>query len=169
MKNYQIEIKWAVAFVVMTLLWMTAEKWLGLHSQHIEQHVIYTNLIAIPAIAIYVFALNDKKNNYYQGRMTYTQGFWCGFLITAIVTVLSPLTQYITSTLITPEYFPNAIAYSVKTGELTPEQAEGYFNLKNYIKQGLIGAPVMGLITTVIVAFFTRSKSSPSVGLKPKD
>ena len=158
MKNLKIEIKWAIIFATMTLLWMLIEKATGLHDTHIDKHMVYTNFIAIPAIAVYVFALLDKRKNHYHEKMTYMQGFVCGLIITLIVTILSPLTQYITSTFITPDYFQNAIAYGVSTEKITQEAAEGYFNLENYIIQGLIGAPVMGLLTTAIVAIFTRKK-----------
>lgn len=155
MKNITIEIKWALVFVVMSLAWMLLERLTGLHDAHIDKHAIYTNFIAIPAIAVYVFALLDKRKNFYQGKMTYRQGFISGMIITGIVTLLSPLTQYITTVAITPGYFPNAIQYAVAQGSMTQEEAESYFSLKNYIVQGLIGAPVMGLMTTAGVAFFT--------------
>jgi hypothetical protein len=158
MKNIRIEIKWAIIFAIMSLVWMALEKAAGLHDAHIDKHVVYTNFVAIPAIAVYVFALLDKRKNFYYGKMTYMQGFICGLVITAFVTILSPLTQYITSTFITPDYFQNAIDYSVATGKTTQEAGEAYFNLENYIIQGLIGAPVMGVLTSVIVAFFTRKK-----------
>ncbi|WP_113922564.1 DUF4199 domain-containing protein [Cognataquiflexum aquatile] len=156
MKNIKIEIKWAIIFALMTLLWMVLERSVGLHDTHIDKHAVYTNFIAIPAISVYVFALLDKRKSFYHGKMTYLQGFICGLIITLFVTVLSPLTQYITSTIITPDYFENAIAYGVSIGKITPEAAEDYFNLENYIIQGLIGAPFMGLITTALVAIFTR-------------
>ncbi|MCS4434765.1 DUF4199 domain-containing protein [Aquiflexum gelatinilyticum] len=158
MKNIKIEIKWAIIFAIMTLLWMVLEKAVGLHDAHIDKHVIYTNFIAVPAIAVYVFGLLDKRKNFYHGKMTYLQGFISGMIITAFVTVLSPLTQYITSTFITPDYFQNAIAYGVSSGKTTQEAAEAYFNLENYIIQGLIGAPIMGLLTTAIVSIFTQKK-----------
>lgn len=160
MNKIKIEIKWAIIFVVMTLIWMILEKLAGLHDEHIDKHPIFTNFIAIPAIAIYVFALLDKRKNFYKGAITYKQGFITGLIITAIVTVLSPLTQYITSTIITPEYFPNMISYSVETGKLTQEAAEEYFNLKNYLLEVIIGTPIMGILTTAIVAIFTRKKSA---------
>lgn len=158
MKSFRFEIKWAVIFTVMSLAWMAFEKMMGWHDQHIDKHATYTNFVAIPAIAVYVLALLDKRKNHYGGHMSYAQGFMSGLVITAIVTLLSPLTQYITSTVITPEYFPNAIKHAVSTGSMTQEAAEEYFSLKNYIIQGLIGAPVMGVITTLIVAIFTRKK-----------
>ncbi len=156
MTKFRIEIKWAVLFVIMTLIWMFFEKLIGLHGKHIDKQAIYTNFIAIPAIAVYVFALLDKRKNFYSGQMTYKQGFISGLIITLIVTILSPLTQILTSELITPEFFPNAINYSVSTSYFTQEAAEKFFSLKNYIIQGLIGAPIMGIITTAIVAIFTR-------------
>jgi hypothetical protein len=159
MKKYSIEIKWAIIFVVMSLAWMMIEKLAGLHSTQISKHAIFTNFIAIPSVIIYVLALLDKKKNYYRGNMSYKQGFISGLVITLIVTLLSPITQYITSTLITPEYFPNVIHYSVSSGKMTQAEADSFYNLKSYILQGLIGAPVMGLITTAIVAIFTKSKN----------
>ena len=159
MKQYNIEIKWAIAFVLMTLVWMLLERLSGLHHQHIDKHEIYTNFIALPAIAIYVFALLDKRKNFYGGTMSYKQGFISGLIITLIVTAFSPLTQYITSTIITPDYFPNAIKYAVDAQKMTQQEANDFFNLKNYIVQGLIGAPIMGLVTTAIVAIFTRKTS----------
>lgn len=160
MNKIKIEIKWALIFVGMSLLWMLLEKLVGLHSTHIDKHMYFTNLVAIPAILIYVFALIDKKKNAYEGHMTFKQGFISGLIITAIVALFSPLTQWITSTLITPEYFPNVIAYSVESGyHKSLEEAEAYFNLKNYIMQSFIGAIVMGILTSAIVAFFVRSKN----------
>ena len=158
MNNIKIEIKWAVIFVIMTLLWMWMERLTGLHSSHIDKHAIFTNFIAIPAIAIYVFALLDKRKNFYHGIMTYKQGFISGLIISLILTILSPLTQYITSTIITPEYFTNVINYAVDQGKLSREAAENYFNLKSYMFQVLIATPIMGIITTAIVAIFTRKK-----------
>lgn len=159
MKNFKIEFKWAIVFAVMQLVWLLLERITGLHSNHIDKHVIVTNFIAIPAIAIYVFAFLDKRKNFYQGIMTYKQGFKTGVILTLIVTVLTIGTQYIISTIITPEYFPNMIEYAVREGKLTQEAAEETFNLKSYMIQAPIGSLVMGLLTTAIVALFTRKKS----------
>lgn len=156
MGKYKIEVKWAILFVVMSLLWMLLEKLTGLHDKHIDVQAIYTNFVAIPAIAVYIFALLDKRKNFYSGIMTYKQSFISGLIITLIVTVLSPVTQLITSYLITPDFFTNAIQYSVKTNYFTQEAAEKFFNIRNYIIQGLIGAPIMGILTTAIVSIFVR-------------
>ena len=159
MNSIKIEIKWGVLFILVGLIWMVFEKTMGWHDVHIDKHATYSMFIAPIAIAIYVFALLDKKRNFYGGKMSYKQGFVAGLLITLVVVVLSPLSQYITSTYITPDYFTNVIEYSVSTGQMDQQAAEDYFNLKNYLIQSVIGAAVMGLITSAVVAFFVRSKS----------
>lgn len=138
---------------------MVFEKTMGWHDVHIDKHSTYSLFFAPIAIAIYVFALLDKKRNFFGGKMSFKQGFIAGLIITLLVVILSPLSQYITSTFITPDYFKNVIDYSVSSGQMEREAAEEYFNLQSYMLQSVIGAAVMGTVTSVIVAFFVRSKS----------
>lgn len=156
MQSRRIEIKWAIIFTAMMLLWMLGERLTGLHGEHIDQHYIYTNFVAIPAILIYVLALRDKRKNFYHGTMTYQQGFLTGLIMTVFITLLTPLTQYIISEIISPGYFTNAIDYAIETENMTPQKAKDFFNLKSYILQATIGAFVMGLVTTAVVAIFMR-------------
>lgn len=158
MKKYTLEIKWALIFMAMSLVWMWLEKLSGLHSQHIGKHHIYTNFIAIPAIAVYVLALIEKRKKFYHDNMTWLQGFICGLIITLFVTMLNPLVQIITAKLITPEFFQNIIKYSVEKGKMTTDVAESYFSLLSYIIKGLLGTPIMGVITSALVSFFIRRR-----------
>ena len=156
LRNRTIEMKWAFFFIMMMLLWMVMEKLVGLHDVYIDQHAVYTNFVAIPAILIYFFALRDMRETFYKGKMTYTQGLVSGLIITAIVTVITPALQFVTSTFITPEYFQNASEYAVSQGMMSAEQAAEYFNTNSYIIQASIGAPIMGIMTSLIVAGFTK-------------
>lgn len=156
MKNTAIEIKWAIIFTLMGLIWVWLEKMVGLHSTHIDQHPVYTNFVAIPAILIYVLALLDKRKRDYQGRMTYGQGLKSGLIITLFVTLLSPASQILVAEWISPAFFGNAIKHAVDSGLMTVTEAENFFNLKNYLIQAVIGAPVMGVITSLLVAIFVK-------------
>lgn len=161
MKNRKIEIKWAVIFSIMGLLWMVLEKLCGLHSTYIDYHLYLTNLFAIPAIIIMVMALKDKKKNFYNGQITYKQGLISGIILSILIALISPLTQWITSYVITPEYFPNVIKRSVEIGYYkTTEDAQANFNYKNYAIQGAIGALIMGIVTTAIAMIFIRTKKN---------
>lgn len=158
MKNIKIEIKWAIYFTLMSLVWMLLEKLSGLHGTYIDYHLYLTNLFVIPAIWFMVLALKDKKNFFYNCDMSYKQGLISGIIISAIIALLSPLTQWITSYVITPEYFPNVIKRSVELGYYkTSIEAEANFNYKNYAIQSTIFAFVFGVITTAITMIFLRT------------
>lgn len=163
MKTVKIEIKWAIIFSIMGLLWMVLEKLCGLHSTYIDYHLYLTNLFAIPAIWVMILALKAKKKNFYNGQMSYTQGLLSGIILSVIIALISPLTQWITSYIITPEYFPNVIKRSVELGYYqTTANAEANFNYQNYAIQGAIGALVMGAVTTAIAMIFIRTKKVDS-------
>lgn len=159
MKNIKIEFKWAIIFSLAGLLWMLLEKLAGLHGKYIDYHLYLTNIFAIPAIWIMVMALKDKKKNAYNGYMTYGQGLVSGIILSVIIALISPLTQWVTSYVITPEYFPNVIKRSVELGYFkTTAEAQANFNFKNYAVQGMIGAVMMGIVTTAVTMIFIRSK-----------
>ena len=159
MKNIKIEIKWAIIFSIVGLLWMLLEKLSGLHGKYIDYHLYLTNLFAIPAIWMMVLALIEKKEKYYTGNMTYLQGLISGIILSAFIALLSPLTQWITSYVITPEYFPNVIKRSVEIGYYsTTEEAQANFNYENYAIQGAIFAFIIGAVTTAIAMIFIRTK-----------
>lgn len=158
MKKIGIEIKWGILFIVIQLLWMLGERVAGLHDENIEQHAIITNFFALVAIIVYVVALLDKRKNSYNGKMTWKQGFISGLVITVVVTLLTPLSQYLTSMVISPNHFANMISYTVEIGKMTQETAEAYFNFKSYMIQSIIFAPVVGIVTSAIVAIFTKKK-----------
>jgi len=158
MKKFALEFRWAFIFIVMMLLWMLMEKMTGLHDVHLDKHATYTNFVSIPAMLIYFFALRQKRIRDYGGYMTWTQGFISGVIISLIVSILTPLMQYITTTVITPDYFTNIAEYAVSTGLKTREAAEAYFNLKNYIIQSSMGATFMGVFSSAFVALFTMKK-----------
>ena len=148
----------------MGLLWMLLEKLSGLHGKYIDYHLYLTNLFAIPAIIVMVLALKDKKKNFYSGHMSYKQGLIFGIILSAFIALLSPLTQWITSYVISPEYFPNVIKRSVEIGYYkTIAEAEAQFNYQNYAIQGFIGALGMGIVTTAIAMIFIRTKEKKGI------
>lgn len=133
MKKIKIEIKWAFYYILMTLVWMLAEKLTGLHDAYIDYHMYLTNLFILPSILFMVLALKEKKKKFYDNKMSYSQGFLSGLIITLIITLFSPLTQWIISYVITPEFFTNVIKRSVELGYYSNiAEAEKVFNYSSY-------------------------------------
>jgi hypothetical protein len=48
------------------------------------------------------------------------------------------------------------IAFSVSQGKMSQEEAESFFNFNSYLLQSTLFAPVAGIVTSAIVAIFTR-------------
>lgn len=154
------EIKWAVIFTIVNLLWVSVEKVMGCYSTKIEDHITMTNLFAIPALTIFILALLDKRRKDYNDQMTWMQGFISGSVITLFIVLLSPLAQIVAYKVIAPEYFPNMIDYAVTVKKKDRATVEAFFNLKSYILQSLLGSAIIGLMTAAIVALFVK-KSEP--------
>ena len=159
MKSFLIEIKWAFLFILSILIWMVLERLFGLHDEHIYLHQYITMLYSIVAISVYFLALRNKRENYYNGKITYLQSFISGLIITGIITLFTPITQWIILEIITPDFFENMIQYSFDKGMYESKAAaESYFNYKNYVIQSVIGALILGVVTTAIVSIFIKKK-----------
>jgi hypothetical protein len=159
MKNIKIEFKWAIIFTIMSMLWILLESITGLHDEYIEYHPIYTNLYAIPAILVYVLALRDKKYNFFNGQISFKQIFISGLVLSLIIALFAPLSTFVSVEYLSPDFFDNAISKSVELEMMTQVEANEYFNTSSYMLQSLMFAPIFGIITTLVVGIFLRSKS----------
>lgn len=159
MKKFAIEIKWAIISIIIFLAWMTLEKQLGFHDEKLKWQMVFTLLILFPTFLIYYLALRDKKKNYYQNNMNWKQGFISSIVISFVVAIFSPISQFITHEFITPDYFEKMISLSVESKRMTLEQAQNYFNLSAYIWQSISGGISMGVVIGAIVAYLIRTKT----------
>lgn len=158
MKKFSIELKWGVLFSCVLLAWMSLEKFLGWHDKLIEKHALLTNLFAFPAVLMYILALRDKRENFYDGRISWIRAFATGVLISLVIAALNPLIQYLTLKYISPEYLSNAMEYAISAEKTTAYQAKQDFTMGNYMIQGVLGSIALGTVTSAIVAIFIRKK-----------
>lgn len=152
--TYYHEIKFALLFSALNIVWMLGEKLTGLHDVHIADHALYTNFFAIPSILLYAFAMYQKQS-LLGGEMNFKQGFMSGLGITMIVTALTPAIQFIIHTIITPEYFTNVRVFAIKQG-MKPEIADTHFSLNSYILLSVFSGFVYGIITTIFTTLMVR-------------
>jgi hypothetical protein len=162
MKNFKTELNWAIIYTLASLIWMAIERLVGLHDVHIDKHMIYTNIFMLPAILIYLMAVLDKRKKDLEGKMTYRAAFTSGIRLTVFVAILSPVSQVITHSIISPMFFQNIVADVVSRGVMTLESAEQYFSIKNYMIQGVAGSAIMGVLTSAVVAIIARNVKTES-------
>lgn len=157
MKNYSIEIKWALRFTLLTLAWSIGEKAIGLHDVHIENYGLCSMLFVFPAFLFFYLALTEKKKYFYNNSMTWLQGLVCGALISLIIAVLNPVTQLVIYKSISPAFFDNMIAYKVKHN-MSLKTVQEVFNLKSYIIQTTLSNLSYGFVTGALVSLLVRNK-----------
>lgn len=159
MEKFKIEFKWAIIFSISLLVWMYFEKTMGWHAEKVKFQPIFTMLFGIIAIILYVLALLEKKKNYFDQKMDWKQGFLSGAILSLFIAAFSPIVQYISFELISPEFFSNMISYKTAKNQMTVEAAEKYFSMSNYIYTNTFASLSTGIVTAAIVAFFVKSKN----------
>ena len=162
MKNYTIEVKWAIRFTLLTLAWAIGEKVVGLHDVYIADYGLYTNLIALPALFFYVVALQEKKKYFFNGSMTWSQGFVSGVVLSFIIALLAPIAQFVIYSSVTPHFFETIIAYKTNPAlvshPISKEAATGYFNLKSFMLQSAFSDLSTGVIAGALLSLVLRNK-----------
>jgi hypothetical protein len=106
-----------------------------------------------------VMALKDKKE-FYNGQMNYKQGLISGIILSIIIALLSPLTQWITSYVITPEYFPNVIKRSVEIGYFKTTAEAKPISITKTMRYKVPPDFGYGIVTTVIAMIFIQTKKT---------
>lgn len=152
------EIKWALIFIIAIILWMVLEKATGLHAEHIQYHAVFSNVFAIVAIIIFVFALRDIRQAQPDQKVTWLKLFLSGVKISVVIALLSPPTQFLIHSVISPEFFPNMREYAITSGMMSETRATEYFSLAVYMFQSAVFAFGMGVVTSAIIAFFLKRK-----------
>ncbi len=153
------ELKYALIFIAMQLVWLIIEVLSGLQTIYKDLHPIVSNFIFIPSVAIMAMGIRAKKKDL-GGKILFREAFLAGVLMSFIIAMLSPLVILIFDKFINPNFFTDFQNYAVEKGMLNIEQAKDYFNLKSYMLQSALGAMVMGTVTSAIVAAVIRTNKN---------
>lgn len=162
MKNLKIEIRWAILITIAAVLWLLLEKELGYHGEKIAEHSLFGWLFVPVIFVLFIFALWDKRQNYYEGSMRWKQGFTSGVLIAVFMGILAPIVQILFHEVISPDYFEKARQYSIENTDLSEEAAYKNFNLIAYSIQSIVFSVLLGTGIAAIVALFLQNR-------KPKE
>ncbi|MEO8665281.1 MAG: DUF4199 domain-containing protein [Ignavibacteria bacterium] len=154
------EIKFALIFVILSFIWNIIEYAAGLHSTHISIHPYFvTPFFIILTVVIYLLAIREKRKNS-GGQITFSKAFMTGVMLTFFIIILNPAFQYIYSEFINTNFYSAFIQNDVATGKLTRQDAEDYYNFKNFIVRGSVYRIIMSISATLIIAVFIKKKDA---------
>jgi len=160
MKKFAFELKWGIRYIFVYLAWILLEKYTGTYDAKIDNYFLLSLLFYVLAFLIYLVALKDKKENYYNNNMEWKQGCASGIYLTIVIAILMPFAQVIMHKAIAPEFFPNMIRRSLASKNSNAEAVRSYFNLSGYIWQSIFMTLSIGTVYSAIVARFLQTKSS---------
>lgn len=158
MKTFSIEIKWGLRYIFAYLGWIFLEKFSGVYTDRIALYLLFSLLFYVFAFVIYLLAVKEKRDVFFEGKMDWKQGCISGITLTVVVAVLMPLAQTIIHKGIAPEFLPNMAAHSLQSENADADAIKSYFSLGAYIWQSIYMALSIGFVYAAIVARFLRTK-----------
>ncbi|HLO74610.1 MAG TPA: DUF4199 domain-containing protein [Flavobacterium sp.] len=163
MKKFAIEIKWAIISIIIFLAWMTLEKELGFHSEKIKWQPLFNLLYIFPTFVLYFLALLEKKKKYYNNNINWKQGLISAIVISFIIVIFSPITQFITHEFISPDFLENTINQIVLSKKLTLKEAKEFTTLTSSIWKNISDGLSFGVVIGSIVAYLLKTKTTGSI------
>ena len=158
MEKFKIEIKWALLASIAYMLWIYLEKLLGWHNQKIKFQPIFTMLFGFVTLLIYILALKEKKESYFNNTINWKQGFLSGAILSLFIALFTPVVTYLSFEYISPTFFSNFINYKVTQTKMSIADAQKYFSLSNYIYTSTFSSLSNGIVIGAVVSYFIKNK-----------
>jgi hypothetical protein len=159
MEKFKIEFKWASIFTAINILWVYAEKYLGLHDEQSFIHPIISYVLIVPITICIFFSLRQKRDDYYSGKITWQKAFLSGALFSLLIAGLSPGTIYVMTQYISPDFFNNAIQTSIEKGS-DEKFVNEIFNLNSYIQSTMMLYLSFGVMISAIVGLVVKRNTA---------
>lgn len=156
MKAIPLELKWSLVIVCAAIFWSIIERLLGWHDNLIEKRPLYSLLFFIPVIILYGLAIREKRETFYDGNMTWAEGFKSGLILSVFVAILSLPAQWIIYKFISPDYFTNAINHAITSDIMSENRALEEYNLRTYLSRAPIISFFSGFIFSAVTSIFVK-------------
>lgn len=157
MKKFEIELKWATAFTALSILWVYFEKYLGYHEEFVNSQAIFSFWLLIPQALIYIVAIREKREKYYNGKITWQKAFISGVVLSVVIAGLSPAAIYIMLEVASPDYLSNIVEFKAKQG-MPREGLEQIYNMNYMMTQAIFNNLATGVFYSAIIALFLKNK-----------
>lgn len=160
MKQFSIELKWAFNFFIASMLWMMLEKFLGYHDDKIQYQPLFSMLFGLITLVIYIFALKDKKINFYHNQMNWREGFVSGLTLSLVIALFTTMIEYTKHHVISPYFLVTMQKIIVGQNKMTLENAENFFTFSNTLSQSIFYVISFGSVLAALISLVIKSKDT---------
>ena len=168
MKQFSIELKWAFNFFIASMLWMMLEKFLGYHDDKIQYQPLFSMLLGFVTLVIYIFALKDKKINFYHNQMNWREGFVSGLTLSLVIALFTTMIEYTKHHVISPYFLETMQKIIVEQNKMTLENAENFFTFSNTLSQSIFYVISFGSVLAALISLVIKSKDTAENQRKDK-
>ncbi|MBD3582914.1 DUF4199 domain-containing protein [Flavobacterium selenitireducens] len=162
MKKFALEIKWGFLLTLALVASAIVEKEMGLYeSPDFSYYLLSTLCFAPIGLLFYILFYREKRQHFFNGRMTWKQGFFAGIMMTAVVALLVPIQKNIIHQVVAPELFENTIAQMTAGGKRSREEAQEVMNLTSAIYNGIQLVLSAGIVASAALSMVFRTKTNP--------
>lgn len=148
----------AVAYFFLFIFWKAVEKLLGMHENNIHLYPVFSDLILIPIVVIYISGMRNFRIGM-GGKVSYLNALGFGLMTTLFIVIFTPMSVWIFDQFINPNFYASMIQYQVQQKLSSLQIAQQSFNHENFKESMIIGNIVTGAILSAIIAFFSAKKS----------
>jgi len=117
-----------------------------------------------------LFCIQDRKKNEFNGSATYGQGFASGMLVSLVAGVVAAIFMYVYASFINPElidFIRSKAEQGMRENKMTQDQIDQamkitkiWISVGGQVLQAFVGTILIGLILSLIIAIFTRTKDA---------
>ncbi|GEM_PF-4682839 len=160
MSKLQTEIKWGVVWATAIFLLLCFEYFAGLQELPYLDWGMWVDLlgdVALPALAVGL-GLRQKRDQDWEGSMSWRQGFISGLYMTLVALPLSLAYIWAFVEIVNPNYFAVLVDFSVATGQSTQDAAQAYFNLRTYLFQTALNVVAFGVVLSAVFSLLLKTK-----------
>jgi hypothetical protein len=145
------ETKWAVIAAIVTFIWLILEKMLGLQTAENFGTWAIVDIAASMLIftVVYYLFCREKREEDFNGVMSWAEGFWAAAIMTLIFIPISTLLIYLFAILINPD-FVHILAEKSSEGSIAIDP------YGSFLKQHVFSAIVFGLLFSLLFPIFTK-------------
>lgn len=175
MNAFALELRYAFFISAGTFIWLMMEYLLGFHDEYVRVYGMVSKVALIIPIAFTFVALRKKREEYYDGVITFGQAFKSGLIIALLCAVFIIPIQIMFHYAINPRFFDvmieEHIERAIRNGENLTEarnQAFAVYKVSAYVVQRATATLLTGLVLAVIFAWGTRRTQEELDALREK-
>jgi hypothetical protein len=150
------------------MLWMMLEKFLGYHDDKIQYQPLFSMLFGFVTLVIYIFALKDKKINFYHNQMNWREGFVSGLTLSLVIALFTTMIEYTKHHVISPYFLETMQKIIVEQNKMTLENAENFFTFSNTLSQSIFYVISFGSVLAALISLVIKSKDTAENQRKDK-